>query len=105
MLDLLFIAVIVVVIVDISGVVDSIKSALKRWATGGRMSDPNYSLKPIDCDFCMCWWTGLLYLVLTHSLSLMMIAYLLGLCVMTPVIQGFIILVRETMLKIIRRLL
>lgn len=105
MLDLLFIAVIVVAIVDISGVVDSIKSALKRWATGGRMSDPNYSLKPIDCSFCLNFYAGLIYLLCVHSLSLMMIAYLLGLCVMTPVIQGFIILVRETMLKIIRRLL
>ena len=68
------------------------------------MGDPNYSLKPIDCSLCQTFWWGLLYLVLTHTLSLMMIAYLLGLCVMTPVIGSFIILVRETILKLIRRL-
>lgn len=104
MIDILLIAVICVVIIDLSGFTDSWKSGLKRLLTGGRFSDPNYSLKPFDCSFCITWWTGLIYLLAIHSVSLWMLAYLLCICVMTPVIRDIIILIRETLLKIIRYL-
>lgn len=104
MIDILLIAVICVIIIDLSGVTDSIKSALKRIVTKGRMSDPNYSLKPIDCSFCITFWTGLIYMLITHSLTLWMTAYLLCICVMTPVIKDILILIKETLLKIIRYL-
>ena len=105
MIDILLLAVIVVCIVDISGFTDSWKSGLKRLLTKGRMSDPNYSFKPFDCSFCILWWVGLFYMLITHSLSLWMTAYLLGICVMTPVIKDIIILIRETFLKIINKLI
>lgn len=101
MLDLFLIGVICVIIIDLSGVIFSIKSGIKRLLTKGRMSDPNYSLKPIDCSFCMTWWTGLVYLLVTHSISIWMITYLLLICVMTPVIKDVIILIRETFIKIL----
>ena len=104
MIDILLIAVICVVIIDLSGFTDSWKSGLKRLLTKGRMSDPNYSLKPFDCSFCITWWTGLIYLLVIHSVSLWMLAYLLCICVMTPVIRDILVLVRETLLKIIRYL-
>ena len=104
MLDLFLIAVIVVIIIDISGITLSIKSGIKRLLTRGRMSDPNYSLKPIDCSFCMTFWTGLVWLLVTHSFSLWMLTYLLLLCVMTPVIRDVIILIRELFIKIIKKL-
>lgn len=104
MLNLFLIAVIVVIIIDISGITLSIKSGIKRLLTRGRMSDPNYSLKPIDCSFCMTFWTGLVWLLVTHSFSLWMLTYLLLLCVMTPVIGQVIILIRELFIKIIKKL-
>ena len=104
MIDILLIAIICVIIIDLSGITDSIKSALKRIVTKGRMSDPNYSLKPIDCSFCITFWTGLIYMLITHSLTLWMTAYLLCICVMTPVIKDILILIKETLLKIIRYL-
>lgn len=102
MLNLLYLTIIVVIIIDLSGVVDSIKSGLKSLVTGGRMRDPNYSLKPIDCSFCITFWSGLIYLLITNQVSWFMLAYLLGLCVMTPVIKDLIVLVRECLIKIIR---
>ena len=104
MLDLFLITVIVVIIIDISGITLSIKSGIKMLLTKGRMSDPNYSLKPIDCSFCMTFWTGLLWLVVTHTLTLWMLTYLLLLCVMTPVIRDVIIQIREQFIKIIRKI-
>ena len=105
MTDILLIAVIIVVIIDISGFTDSLKSGLKRLLTKGRMSDPYYPLKPFDCSFCMTWWTGLIWLLVIHNVTLWMLAYLLLICVMTPVIKDVIILIRETMLKIIKLML
>lgn len=105
MTDILLIAVIIVVIIDISGFIDSLKSGLKKVLTKGRMSDPYYSLKPLDCSFCMTFWTGLIWLLVIHNVTLWMLAYLLLICVMTPVIKDVIILIRETMLKIIKLML
>lgn len=105
MIDILLLAVIVVIIIDISGITDSIKSLIKRIVTKGMMSDPNYSLKPLDCSFCMTFWSGVVYMLITHSLSLWMTAYLLGICVLTPVIKDIFILIRETLLKIINKLI
>lgn len=105
MIDILLLAVIVVIIIDISGITDSIKSLIKRIVTKGMMSDPNYSLKPLDCSFCLTFWSGVVYMLITHSLSLWMTAYLLGICVLTPVIKDIFILIRETLLKIINKLI
>lgn len=104
MTNILLIAVICVVIIDISGFTDSWKSGLKRLLTKGRFRDPNYSLKPFDCSFCITWWTGLIYLLVIHSVSLWMLAYLLFVCMMTPVIRDILILIRESLLKLIKLL-
>lgn len=105
MLELFLITVITVIVIDISGVVDSIKSGLKSWLTNGRMKDPNYSLKPIDCSFCINFWSGLVYLLVTGTFSLWLVTWVLLLSVLTPVIKDTIILVRETFLKIISKLI
>lgn len=104
MLDLFLISVIVVIIIDISGITDTIKSLIKRIITRGMMSDPNYSLKPIDCSFCMTFWTGLVYMLCVGTFSLWMVTFLLLLCVMTPVIKDVIILFRNTIIKIINKI-
>ena len=104
MIDIIWISIIWVVILDISGFMDNLKSWLKRLATRGRMSDPNYSLKPVDCSFCMTFWSGLLYLWITHTFSLWMVAYLLLICVMTPVIHFVIITIRDIFIKIIKKI-
>lgn len=102
MLDLFLIGVICVIIIDLSGVIDSIKSAIKRLLTKGKMSDPNYSLKPIDCSFCMNFWCGLTYLLVTNTFSLWMITYVLLISLMTPVIRDFIMLVRDKLILLIK---
>lgn len=102
MIDLFLIAIIVVSIVDISGFTDSWKCSLKKVLTKGRMSDPNYSMKPFDCSLCMTFWIGLIWMLVMNKFSLWMMAYLLLLSVMTPVIKDIIILVREGIECLIR---
>lgn len=101
-LDLLLIAVIVVCIVDISGFVNSIKSALNKVITNGRFSNFNYSLKPIDCSLCMSWWIGLIYLIIYNSVSLLNITILLLIAVSTPIINDVIRLIQDLITKLLQ---
>lgn len=104
MIDILLIAVIVVVVIDISGFIDHLKSWIKSILTQGRMRDPNYSFKPLDCSFCMTFWSGTVYLIITNQFTLPYLAYLLGICVMTPVIRDVILFFRELFIKIIKKI-
>lgn len=104
MVDVILLTIIVVCIVDVSGFVDSLKSAIKYLVTGGKMSDPNYSLKPIDCSLCMSFWTNLVYIIATGQFSLWILAFILLCSVMTPVIKDIIFTIRDILTKLIGRI-
>lgn len=89
-MNLLLIAICVVMIVDISGFIDSVKIGLKRWLgiKGG------VTIKPFDCSLCMTHWTGLIYLLFT-GFTLQSYALLLFISVLTPTIASAILLIRE----------
>lgn len=104
MLNIFLISVIVVIIIDLSGFIESIKSGLKYIVTKGRMSGSDYRLKPLDCSFCMTFWTGLVYLLVTHTFTLWMLTYLLLTCVMTIFIKDVIVTFRGLLQYIIKKL-
>ena len=52
----------------------------------------------------MTWWTGLVYLFVKDQFNLGMVAYLLGICVMTPVVGLVLVTVRDLFIKIIRKI-
>lgn len=58
--------VVVVVLIDLSGGVESIKAAVGRWL--GIKGD--FRLKPIDCSLCMYHWTALVVMLCLGRLSL-----------------------------------
>lgn len=101
-LRLVFIAVIVVFIVDISGAVDSLKSGLKWILTRGRMRDSNYSLKPFDCSLCSVFWIGLIYLYIHGQFTLPYIAVVCMLACFADIIKSTIILIGDLLTKIIQ---
>ena len=98
-LKLFEITVIVVIIVDISGFIDSIKSLI-----GKVLGINNVNLKPIDCSFCMNFWASLIYLLITNELSITAVMVTLLLSTMTPVIQDLIYLIRDIFGKIILKI-
>lgn len=99
-LDLFFIQVIVVFIVDISGVADTFKSLVKYIVTKGKMKDSNYDLKPWTCSLCMTWWTGIIYLLWTGNFTLPYIVVLCLLCAFCDVVGKYIILIEDIAIKI-----
>ena len=89
-IDLFEITVIVVIIVDISGFIDSIKAFV-----GKVLGINNVSLKPLDCSLCMTFWVSMVYLIYANELSITTLMFSLLISVMTPVIQDLIYLIRD----------
>lgn len=89
-LKLIEIAVIVVIIIDISGFIDSVKEFI-----GKALNISNVRLKPFDCSFCVNWWLSLLYIYVTNNLTLSTILFALLCSTLTPVIGDLIYLIRD----------
>ena len=98
-IDLFEITVIVVIIVDISGFIDSIKSFV-----GKVLHINNVKLKPLDCSFCMNFWVSMVYLVIANELSITAVMVALLLSTMTPIIKDAIYLMRDLIGKIINKI-
>ena len=103
LLKLLCIQLICVLIIDISGFIDSVKWGVSKWLTKGKIPTTNYSLKPFDCSLCMTWWSCLIYMICIGQFSVFLLAYILFLAIMTPVAKDIIILIRDIFVKLINK--
>lgn len=64
-LKLFCITLIVVFVIDHSGMIDTIKGALAKW-----LKVRAVRIKPFDCSLCMSWWCGLLALAIERQFTL-----------------------------------
>lgn len=103
LLKLLCIQLICVLIIDISGFIDSVKWGVSKWLTKGKIPTTNYRIKPFDCSLCMTWWSCLIYMICMGQLSVFLLAYILFLAIMTPVAKDIIILIRDVFVKLINK--
>lgn len=103
-IDLILIAVIVVFIIDISGVVNSIKSGLKWVMTKGKLNSSDYRLKPFDCSLCMNFWTSLIYLLIIGKFTLPYIACVCVICCFLSFLKNAILLVGEILLSMTEKI-
>ena len=74
LLNLLLLQLIIVFIVDLSGVMTHIKRWIWRWLKKDRPYK-DFPFKPFDCSLCSTWWAGLIYLLITHSFTIPYIGY------------------------------
>ena len=98
-LKLIEIAVIVVIIIDISGFIDSIKEFIGRL-----LNIANVRLKPLSCSFCMTFWVSMCYLIYANELSLTTLMFSLLMSVMTPTISDLIYLIRDLIGNLINKI-
>lgn len=103
LLKLLCIQLICVLIIDISGFIDSVKWGVSKWLTKGKIPTTNYSIKPLDCSLCATWWSCLIYMICIGQVSVFLLAYILFLAIMTPVAKDIIILIRDIFVKLINK--
>ncbi len=97
-LKLFEISIIVVIIVDISGFIDSVKTLI-----GKVLGINNVNLKPFDCSFCLNFWVSLIYLLITNELTITAVMVTLLLSTMTSIIKDAIYLIRDFLGKIISK--
>ena len=85
-LNMLAIALICVIVIDISGVVDTLTASFRRLLTQGKFNTP-MSLKPFTCSFCMTHWVNLVYICVLGEFTVLNYLYILVLSLFTTVFK------------------
>lgn len=100
-LNLFFLAVIVVYIIDLSGFTD----AWKAWLWRRYKISRDQSIKPFDCSTCAVWWCGLIFILFSGSLSWGGVAYVVMLSLLALPLGQLLVLIRETLNRVINHLI
>ena len=94
-INLLLISLICTIIIDGTDIIDSIKHTTWKFAFKSSKPYKDFHLKPIDCSLCTSWWCSLLYLIISHNITLPYIAFALFAAYLTPVINTTLIFIKE----------
>lgn len=100
-LDLFCLAVVWVMIADLSGFNETYKSILKFIATKGRMHSSDYPGFNL-CSLCLTFWSGLFYLGLTHSLTIRTLAVLAMMAFATSLIRSAVLYIYDIIIRLLR---
>lgn len=96
LIDLLCVAVVWVVVLDLSGFVEEMERILsKKWKRVVRIR------KPWSCSLCMSWWSGLLYLLITGKIAITSVAVLALVALSTTLIKDLLLSLMELITKIV----
>ena len=98
-IDLILIQVIVVILIDISGIVQSVEGLIARM-----LSLKKVSIYMLECSFCMNHHTAVIYLLLTGALSLKTYCFVLILSFLTSVTKDLLWGVRDRLVKLVSEL-
>ena len=96
-LQLLFVALAVIFIVDLSGFRETILEVASRVA-GKRIRE----LRPFTCSLCMTFWTTLVFAIATGYISLPVAAYCCLLSFASDTIAQAAIFIRECLKALLR---
>lgn len=96
LIDIILIASIITIIIDISGFNDTYKQILAKI-----LHINDYTKIKGLCTFCITWWLSLLYIIIIGSFSIFNIFYILFIASLTPQIKEIILLVGDIITTII----
>jgi len=99
--ELAAVAVIVVYIVGVSGFTTAWRSAVAKIV--GLREHQLRPLRPFDCATCMTWWCCLAWAAIRHDLTLWTVAASAALSLLSIPIQDFLLLVREGLSSLFRK--
>lgn len=100
-IQLLLISTIWTLILDLCGFSITIDKFLYRIFYKGRAFRDDAHFPPFDCSLCMSWWTGLFYLIFTHSLTIPYIALLLAFAWSTTIQKDLLITIKDIIIKLV----
>lgn len=99
LIKLLFLTLIVVFIIDISGIIESTENFLTKILKGKVRIK-----KPFSCSLCMTWWAGLIFIIYFNQFTLINICAVALFAYLTNVISSLLIFLRELMLSVIGKM-
>ena len=101
--DILLIAAVWVFVLDVSGFWNEASAIVKGWITGGLVKTP-FTFKPFSCSLCMTFWTGIAYLLVTHTFTLPMLAWVCLCAMLTPRIADALNLISDLIAKLFNKI-
>lgn len=104
LLNLIFIQLIVVFIIDLSGFVDTMKSKISSLLTRGRIKSPDYRIRPFDCSLCMTFWSGLTYLFIIDRFTLPLIAFVCLLSITTTLTKDTFYTLYDLFIRLLKKI-
>ena len=99
-IKLLLITICVVIVIDLSGIIDDAELRLSKWLKA-KVRIP----KPWSCSFCMSHHISLLYLLCVGKLTLPLYTLVLVFAFLTPVFALLFVWIRETLNKVLNKAL
>jgi hypothetical protein len=103
-IELLIVSVITIYIVDLSGIMESIKRGLWLWLKGD-VPYKDYRLKPFDCSLCMVFWVGLFWLfIILRTFSLPLILWVCVLSWFADVIGQILRQIKDNIIVLLNKL-
>lgn len=103
MINLLCIQIIIVFIIDLSGVVDYIQPLVWKWLFPKLPYKESVVIKPWFCSLCMTWWSGILYILIT-GFTWKLLLYVALLAYFTPVTKDLLIIIKELIIKLLNKI-
>lgn len=100
-LNLIYIAIILVFVIDYSGVIMTIEEFLSRTASHAGRKIHIRIPRPFSCSLCMEVWTGLAYIFFTGNFSIQNILFVCLVSASTIIIAELMDFIRDSVLKII----
>lgn len=101
MTNLLIISIIWVLILDLCGFSLTVDKVLYRIIYKNRPFRPDAHFPPFDCSLCMTFWTGLIYLLITHSFTLYYLMLLLLFAWLTTITKDILTFIRDFIIKML----
>lgn len=103
-LKLLIIAIVVVLLIDISGFISSLKSFISKKLTNNKIDTTDFSFKPFDCSYCMSFWIGLIYVIVTNEFTFLNLLYVCLIPMFTDFIRQTLLLMKDLLNKLIEKI-
>lgn len=101
MLNILLIAIICVIVTDLTDFFDYVKRYIWNWSFNYTKPYTGFSFKLFDCSLCQTWWVSLLYLLISQTITLPLMVYALFIAYLTPVIKELILLLKDILIKLL----
>lgn len=96
-LNILLIAIITVIVIDLSGFIQSLESGLSKW-----LRIPNCHIpRPFSCSLCSTTWLSIIYVIIIGKFTILNVTVILLISYMTPIIKDILIFLKDISSQII----